>query len=244
MVESNFRLVNWGEAVRIFHLEKRHQVLLLVIATLVLLGSGYKLFLSKNDDMVNQDLFLADKTQETGAKGSSVPAENKVEKIMVHVIGAVEKPGVYKLPADARVVDAVNVAVPAADARLDLLNLAAPLPDGQQVVVWSEEDYQQFVLQGDGDTGTAPLSTSLLPVGSSPSGLMSAAGTNSTGLININTAGQSELETLPGIGPALAGRIIEYRQSNGRFLSAADLKNVSGIGDKKFAQIEDKITVN
>lgn len=221
--------------------------MLLVIAALVLLGSGYKLALLKIGDSENQEIFLPGETPEMHSTAESSPGQEKVQEkvqeIVVHVIGAVEKPGVYRLAAGARVVDAVNAAAPSPNARLDLLNLAAPLPDGSQVVVWSEEDYQESLLNGAGNTGAVPAAN-LLSGGVPPAGLSPAPGTNSAGLININTAGQAELETLPGIGPALAGRIIEYRNSNGRFLSPADIKNVSGIGDKKFEQIQDRITVN
>lgn len=228
----------------VFNLEKKHQVLLLIIVALVIMGSGYKLFLQKTGDPEGQDLFLAAEMQEReGAGESPAPGSNDAEEIMVHVIGAVEKPGVYKLPAGARVIDAVNMAVSSAGARLDLLNLAAPLPDGEQVVVWSEEDYQRFMAQEGGNAASGPPAAGLFSGGAGVSSLTLAGG-NGLGLININTATQLELETLPGIGPALAGRIIEYRQTRGRFLSPADIKNVSGIGDKKFAEIENKITVN
>lgn len=217
--------------------------MLLIIAALVLLGSGYKLAMLKTGGMEKQDVFLAGETPEMHSGDAPAEGEKKVQEIIVHVIGAVEKPGVYKLPAGARVVDAVNMAVPAANARLDLLNLAAPLPDGHQVVVFSEQDYQESLLAGTNNTG-AVSAARVPPGGVSPAGLPSVAGPGGAGLININTAGQAELETLPGIGPALAQRIIEYRNSNGQFLSPADIKNVSGIGDKKFEQIKDKITVS
>jgi len=214
-----------------------------VVAALVLLGSGYKLALLRAAG--TDDVFMEARPGAPEMSSGDIAGQEQAkqeEKIVVHVVGAVKKPGVYKLPAGSRVVDAVNIAVPAPNARLDLLNLAAPLLDGRQVVVFSEEDYQEYLAAGSpGKVGAAPGSLpSALP---GPASLPPALGTTGSGLVNINTAGQAELETLPGIGPALAGRIIEYRDSNGAFLSLEDIKNVSGIGEKKFEQLKDKITV-
>jgi len=221
----------------------------------VILGGGYKLVsLSQAENNKGQDV-LIDANSTEQEMNSLDSAENIVKEeqaeaakeIYVHVVGAVERPGVYRLPEGARVVDAINKAVAAPDARLDLINLAAPLPDGVQVTVLSKKEYQdsqsnlnskEIAAPVQGFTGTSFTQNS--------SGLVGAVGNgSSTGqeLININTASQGELETLSGIGPALAGRIIDYRK-NTRFLSPEDIRNVSGIGEKRFDQIKDKITVN
>jgi competence protein ComEA len=140
--------------------------------------------------------------------------------VSVHVIGAVQMPGVYQLPRGSIVQDAVVAAGgPAAKANLAAINLAAGLSDSQQV-------YVPFV----GETPEAiPRLGSSGPV----------AGET---LINLNTATAPELERLPGIGPSLAQAIIEYRESNGPFQRAQDLLEVPGIGPAKLAQIEDLIT--
>ncbi|GFN22561.1 MAG: ComEA family DNA-binding protein [Thermoanaerobacteraceae bacterium] len=155
-------------------------------------------------------------------QGEALPGEEKEDRgnITVHVAGAVERPGVYQLPAGARVNEAVQVAGPLPEANPHALNLAAPLQDGQQVVVPRQ-----------GEEGSAPASPG------------AAAGGVSRGKININTASLEELDSLPGIGPALAQRILDYRQQHGPFRTIEDLQNVSGIGVKRFEELKELITV-
>lgn len=213
----------------------------------MLLGGGYKLVsLSQAENNKGQDVLIdANSTgQEMNSLKSTENSGNEeqteeAKEIYVHVVGAVERPGVYRLPEGSRVVDAINKAVAAPEARLDLINLAAPLPDGVQVTVLSEEEYQESLSTAAGSVDvTAPVQGF-----TGTSFKQSSGGNSGQGLVNINTAGQGELETLSGIGPALAGRIIDYRE-NTRFLSPEDIRNVSGIGEKRFEQIKDKITVN
>lgn len=137
--------------------------------------------------------------------------------LRVHISGAVNQPGVYELPAGAIVQQALQAAGGGLDsADLESLNLAAPLHDGQQVVVRA---------QGEG----------------SPSG--SSASASSGGLIAVNTADAVELERLPGIGPVLAQKIVEYREAHGPFTRPEDLLSVSGIGPSTLEAIRDLIQV-
>ena len=141
--------------------------------------------------------------------------------IVVHVAGWVRRPGVYEFPAGARIVDAIERAGgPRPGADLSALNLAALLVDAQQVLV---------PRRGEGGP----------PGGAAGPGGSSAAG----GLVNINTATLEQLETLPGIGPVLAQSIIDYREEHGPFARIEDLRNVSGIGEKRFEDLKDKVTV-
>jgi competence protein ComEA len=126
--------------------------------------------------------------------------------VRCHVVGAVNTPGVYTLPPGAAVQQAVAAAGgPAADADLESVNLAAAVQDQQQIVVPRRP--------ATGRSGESILTSS------------------SDALININTADSEALETLPGIGPALAARIIAYREENGPFGTVDDLLNVKGIGE-------------
>jgi competence protein ComEA len=132
----------------------------------------------------------------------------------VHVVGQVNSPGVYELPAGSRLVDAVAAAggfTSTAD-QADL-NLAQVIEDGQQIVVAAQ--------------GAAPAA------GTGP-----AAG----GTVDINSADATALETLDGVGPALAQRILAYRTAHGGFRSVNDLQNVTGIGPKKFAAIKANVS--
>jgi len=144
--------------------------------------------------------------------------------LRVYVSGAVQKPDVYTLPPDSIVKDAILAAGGAdANADLDRINLAYPLGDGQQIYVprQGEEDLPDRL-------PSAPAS--ILQPGASR--------------VNINTASQAELESLPGIGPALATRILDYRQTHGPFQSADEINNVPGIGDALLDKIRDLIRVN
>ncbi|MFJ4225388.1 helix-hairpin-helix domain-containing protein [Microbacterium sp. NPDC089695] len=142
--------------------------------------------------------------------GSAAP--DVTGALYVHVLGAVEHPGLYVLEMDARLVDAVGAAGGTTDdADLAAVNLARALTDGEQVVV---------------------------PVVGAAADAPGAAAPDD-GLIDLNTADQAALETLPRIGPALAERIIAWRDENGPFRSVDDLLGVPGIGEKLLAGIRD-----
>jgi len=150
--------------------------------------------------------------------------------IQVHVTGAVAKPGVYALPVGSRVQDAIESAGGiTAEANAQTLNLAAVLEDGFQVWVPSKSPVQESPAAGS-STGQAEIP--LEPANPAAPGA----------LININTASQAELESLPGIGPVTAQKIIAYRQANGLFIGIEDIQKVSGIGPATFEKIKDLIT--
>lgn len=143
--------------------------------------------------------------------------------VVVDVAGWVRHPGVYEFNQGDRVIDAIQRAGGGRrGANLTSINLAALLTDGQQIVV---------LKKGSGPAGTPGASA----VGGSSQG--------SGSMININTATLDELETLPGIGPALGQRILDYREQHGPFRSVDDLLNVSGIGEKRLADLRPKVTV-
>jgi competence protein ComEA len=149
--------------------------------------------------------------------------------VVVHVAGAVADAGIVALPAGSRIAAAVERAGGAArDADLGRLNLARPLVDGERV-------YVPRVGEGDPPPEAAP-----------GAGAASAAAGGSgaaPGVVDLNSADATVLETLPGIGPALAARIIAWRAEHGRFASVEDLLDVSGIGDAKFADLRDRVRV-
>jgi competence protein ComEA len=141
--------------------------------------------------------------------------------IIVDVAGWVRQPGVYEFASGDRVIDAIDRAGgPRKDADLTTLNLAAPLTDGTQIVV------------------PKPGSTTTGDPGSSGAGT-----SGGTTLININSAGETELEELPGVGPVTAAAIIDYRTQNGPFATVDDLIDVTGIGPSTLEQIRPFATV-
>jgi competence protein ComEA len=142
-------------------------------------------------------------------------------RVVVHVAGAVRRPGVYRLRAQSRVVDAVRRAGGTRRrADLSALNLAAKLEDGRQVVV--------PVLARAG----APA-----PVGGAAAGAAAAAP------VDLNTATPEQLDQLDGIGPGMAGRILDYRKEHGGFGSVEELGQVPGIGEKRMAALREKVRV-
>lgn len=166
--------------------------------------------------------------------GAADPAGAPAGRIVVHVVGAVVSPGVVVLADGARVADAIAAAGGAAsDADTEQLNLARVLGDGEQVRV--PHAGEQLVAPDPGPS----------PPGASGGGAAGASGgsTPGGGVVNINTAGAAELESLPGIGPALAARIVEYRDGHGPFASVDDLTDVPGIGPAKLEALRSQATV-
>ena len=163
-----------------------------------------------------------------GQGASAEPGGGAEAALRVHVGGAVASPGVYEVDAGSRVEVAVEAAGGLAEgAAPDALNLARPLADGEQVIVPTLEEVEQSAAAG------SALGAASGAGGASPA----------SGKVNLNTAGADELDALPGIGPATAEKIVADRQSNGPFADVEDLKRVSGIGDKKFAQLVDLVCV-
>lgn len=152
--------------------------------------------------------------------------ENSQLKLKVHVKGAVQRPAVYSLPFGSRVADAIKLAQPRQDADLNSLNLAAFLEDGQEIFVPSKNRLT------NSPTLSLPSSMTLRPAL-----IRKPAEKTAKMIINLNTATESELVQLPGIGPALAKRIIEHRRKIGGFKSVEQLLEVKGIGEKKLEQI-------
>jgi len=161
-------------------------------------------------------IVLRGNTQITAAP-EIIPITIAEPEIFVDVTGAVNNPGVYTLTGRSRVIDAIKAAgdsAPGAD--LSTINLARMLNDGEQIYVDST------VVNSSGQRVSKKVSS---------------------GPININRATLRQLDALDGIGPVIAGRIIEYRKKNGSFLTVDDLQKVSGIGAAKFAQIKSKVRI-
>jgi len=168
-------------------------------------------------------------TGASGASGASgapssapAPSGSAGVRLVVDVAGKVRRPGVYRLPSGARVIDALAVAGGALPGvSTTALNLAAPLRDGQQVVVG------------------VPVPASAASV---PGGADVPAGSAAAGPIDLNTATLEQLQSLPGVGPVLAQHILDWRTQHGRFASVDQLNEVSGIGTVKFAALRPLVT--
>ncbi len=177
--------------------------------------------------------------------------------IVVHVAGAVVNPGVYSLAPGARVSDALSAAGGAAkSADTDCINLALPVRDGEQVYVPTRQantGSAGAALSGGSGQPTRPSSVEIVAPNRAditrsapdpaPAPSAASAKPSGTGLININTASAKELEGLPGVGPVLAQRIVDYRSANGPFAAVEGLTGVSGIGKAKLEKIAPRATV-
>lgn len=217
MQEWFMRLRDWLED----HLNwKILGMVLLIVAVLAFCGgNAYQDWRAQGEGLT-----LVKESEDTAAADTSASEENAAAasgEVVVHVTGAVSAPGVYTLPSDARVDDAVRAAGATAEADLSQLNLAQKLADGQKITV-------PAIGSVSGSEGTATT-----PADASSDGA----------LVNINTASLEELETLPSIGEVRAQAIITYRETNGGFRTIEELQEVSGIGEKIFADVAPYITV-
>ena len=219
MQEWFMRLRDWLED----HLNwKILGMVLLIVAVLAFCGgNAYQDWRAQGEGLT-----LVKESEDTAAADTSASEENAAAasgEVVVHVTGAVSAPGVYTLPSDARVDDAVRAAGATAEADLSQLNLAQKLADGQKITVPAIGSASPSA--GEGTTTT--------PADASSDGA----------LVNINTASLEELETLPSIGEVRAQAIITYRETNGGFRTIEELQEVSGIGEKIFADVAPYITV-
>ena len=183
----------------------RRRALAYVLALLAVLALAGRLALRSED--------RAPAAAPVSLRASPAPAR----KLVVHVVGQVFRPGLYTLPDGSRVNDAIEKAGgPKPRAALELVNLAAPVADGQQVVVPSKREAAQAATGGS---------------------LGGALG----GKVHLNSATLEQLDTLPGIGPVTAQKILDYREAHGAFRSVDELDAVPGIGPATLADLRDLV---
>lgn len=172
-------------------------------------------------------------TEENNKMENNEIQNNVKSKIVIYIAGAVKNEGIYELDENSRIADSIEKAGGLTeDANINNINLAYMLEDGMKVYIPKKTDKNEV----EDDTN--------IYVSKENGNINSSKDTNSqNNKININTATQSELETLPGIGPSIATKIINYRKENGKFVNIEDIKKVSGIGDSKYLQIKDLIKI-
>lgn len=243
-------------------LSKKQKIVIIIVTTIILAGVGYFAYATETEKQNETNLEIA----ETEEKQED-EKENKEEKIIVHLSGAVEKEGIIELDENSRIADAIEKAGGIKEnACIDEINLAYKLEDGMKIYIPTKEECkkQQEEKKQLIQTETSEISNSNIQesqnknattssgaaanAGKTNSGSTSITGTSSNntakqGKVNINTASQTELETLPGIGPSTALKIVNYRKEKGKFKKIEDIKKVSGIGDSKYNKIKDLITI-
>lgn len=203
-----------------------------IICILIVIG----IFLYKRTQDTDYSTLMLEPEEEVKENNIEQEQEKIENKIKVHVAGYVEEEGMVELAEGARIADALEAAGGATlEADLSRVNLAYVLQDGQKIYIPSileveeEEEEEEYITEGSGGV--------ILEEGEEEKN------NEAEGKVNINTATQTELETLNGIGPSTASKIIEYRKQNGNFQSIEEIQNVSGIGDSKYESIKDDICV-
>ena len=212
------------------------KLMIKVIAGVIFIAVAFAFYLMKSNDS-DGDLVLSDfSSEETPIQTETTEAAvEETVMIIVDVSGAVVNPCVAELPDGSRVYEAVEKAggfTP--EAETNVINQAEILTDGQKVYIPTKKEVAGETVNKNTQT-TQNSTSSYAPVYSTGSG--------QSGKININTADSTGLQELTGVGPSTAEKIINYRNENGKFKTIEDLKNVSGIGDKTFEKLKDKITV-
>lgn len=218
-------------------MENKKKILIsIMLITIIIVGIIVYIINNKSNDELNLNSLIVENGTESSnktIKENVDKAEEIVTEIVVHIIGEVKKSGVVSLEEGARLIDAIKKAGgETKNADLSQVNLAYKLKDGDKIYIPNKnEKITEYIVQGNGDN--------IVSVGEEPEDNLK--GENKK--VNINTANQEELDTLPGIGETTAQKIIEYRETNGKFNKIEDLQNVKGIGESKYSEIKDKITV-
>lgn len=203
------------------------EIVLLVLVGAVIVGGSALVFFRKSEpEPPPIERIQAAASNEQAARHADRKATGKV--VLVHVAGMVVAPGVYELPENSRIKDAIAAAGgPKDGGDIDALNLAAPLSDGQKITVGRPGE-------------AAPVAQSSM-TGVAAGGLTAGSATGAK--INLNTATLAEHDTLPSIGPVLAERILAFRHEKGRFTSVSQLRDIEGIGPKKYDGLKDLVTL-
>ena len=211
------------------NLTRKQKIIVIAIAGIVAIAIMYFIY---NKNQLKEDINIEDEI----LVNNVITNENNTNDdiVIIHITGSVKNPGIVKLKEGSRIEDAIESAGGLTEnADITKVNLAYVVEDGTKIKIpsASEEDI------GDEDIIDSKSGDNIIiEENAVPSN-------NSTQTININKATEKEFETLPGIGPSLASKIIEYRNQNGKFGSIEDIKNVNGIGDNKYEKIKDLITV-
>ena len=212
------------------NLNKKQKMIILIIAIIVAIGMIYFIY---NKNQIKSDIDLESEILISNTSENKTNVEIQEELVIIHITGSVKNPGIVKLKYGSRIEDAIEAAGGLTEnADITNVNLAYVLDDGVKIRIPSITDEkngdEQILEEGSGEN---IIEETNMTLGAS------------TKEVNINKATETELQSLPGIGASLASRIIEYRNQNGKFSKIEDIKNVNGIGDSKYDNIKDFITV-
>ena len=221
-------------------INKKIVVYIIIISVIALII--YKVAIKKENLIENiTDINTIEISEENETK-----EQGKVDitkKIMVYITGEVKNPGIYELEENSRIKDVIEKAGGLKEtADITDINLATILQDEDKITIPSKEENKQEKqntekIQSNKQSKTTEKSQNTTSISTN------TTGKNQNTKVNINTSTQTELETLPGIGPSIASKIVSYRKENGKFKSIEEIKKVSGIGESKYANIKELIKV-
>ncbi len=230
------------------NLDKNQKIIIIIITSIIIVSICYYIYEKDKNflDLQNQELEI-EQSQTNTTENNITEEDSTINNIVVHISGAVNQEGIVELKKNSRIADAIEKAGGLKEgACMDEINLAYVLEDGMKIHIPTEEEMENQGEMEEKEYITKSSGSNIEDNSKSNSNLIqnpnSKTLTKST-KININTATQTELETLPGIGPSTAVKIINYREQQGKFKTVEDIKNVSGIGDNKFNNIKDLICV-
>ncbi|WP_312649190.1 helix-hairpin-helix domain-containing protein [Aminipila sp.] len=203
-------------------------------------GDNDEFKLINNADGRIQNQKQIEETVTSNAIGEKKVEKNKPEKIYVDITGAVEIPYVYEMKEGARVYEVIEIAGGLKDdADISNLNLAQIVKDEDKITVFTKDQ----IANGTAEQPMQNSKSSVVTNADKNHNQQNELNPDSEGLININAATSAELQTIKGIGPSTAEKIISYKQEHGQFKKIEEIMNVSGIGEKTFAKFKSKITV-
>lgn len=210
-------------------LNKNQKIILIIIVAFILLFIGYYIIRKSNHSKyINLETELEENNNESEEIEIIDKDEKENKEIVIHITGAVKKQGIVKVKQGSRIADVIESAGGVTkDTDLSKINLAYVVEDGQKIYVpnINDKNIEIGITEEAGD------------------GVVEENTGKKTEKVNINKASQTELETLNGVGPSTALKIINYRNENGNFKSIEDIKNVPGIGDAKFESLKNEICV-
>lgn len=216
-------------------LDKKQKIIVMVIIAVI--AGSILYYVYGKDETTYQTEILPYEENTLKEKEEIKEMEETEAEIIIYITGEVNQEGVYSLPEGARVADAIEQAGGLTEnAYTEEINLAYVLEDGVKIEIPNKDDIYNKV-----ETNTITEVENYI---TAESGMdIEERQTKTSEKVNINTATQEELETLVGIGPSIANKIVQYRKENGNFKTVDDIKNVSGIGESKFEKIKDYVCV-
>ena len=216
------------------------KIIIIILIIIIIVGTTIyeKIIKDRNLIEINEDIDITNTNEENTTEEQNTTNSESNSKIIIYITGQVRKEGVYELDENSRITDAIEIAGGLTEeANIENINLAEVLEDGTKIYIPNKKENNKqteninLIQKNTGNTTEISKKNN------------TENKQNQNTKININTATQIELETLPGIGPSTALKIVNYRKDNGKFKNIEDIKNVSGIGDSKFNNIKNLIKV-